>query len=154
MKWITWEELEEAGTSLWFMSLWWVDGSTGWIDHFLELRDSKGLSSLDNIVLLSPKLGALCKGKSKLVVVIPHGMQDVISHFMEKGFPGAPKEALRHVLHFEKLGRAIGALPHLDIAGNRGWRKFMGAVHPDGLLSNLKLNTGVIAPGPSASGWM
>eukprot|EP00957_Ditylum_brightwellii_P090236 6872396-Ditylum_brightwellii.AAC.1 len=84
---------------------------------------------------------------------IPHGMQDVTSHFMGKGLPGAPKQSLCHVLHFEKLGRAIGALLHLDTAGYRGPCKFMGAVHLDRLLSNLKLNEEVIAPVPSASGW-
>eukprot|EP00957_Ditylum_brightwellii_P022371 1687842-Ditylum_brightwellii.AAC.1 len=104
VKWIVWEELEEARTSFWFMSFWWVDGSTGWIEPFLKLGNSKGLSSLDNIVLLSPKLGALRKGKAKAtmfqglfnlrahvshfelgdvtagqwVVGIPHGMQDAI----------------------------------------------------------------------------
>eukprot|EP00957_Ditylum_brightwellii_P118687 9052712-Ditylum_brightwellii.AAC.1 len=135
------------GTAFWFVSFWWVGGSTGWIERFLKLRDSKGLNSLDNVVLLSPKLGALRKGKSKAMmfqglfnlrahvshfelggviagqwaVGIPHEMQDVISHLMVKGLPGAPKQTLRHVLHFEKLGCAIGALPCLDTAGYRGW---------------------------------
>eukprot|EP00957_Ditylum_brightwellii_P075765 5758120-Ditylum_brightwellii.AAC.1 len=72
---------------------------------------------------------------------------------MEKGLPGAPKQALKHVLCFEKLGHTIGAPPCLDTVGYRGWCKFMGAVHLDGLLSNLKLNKEVIAPGPSASVW-
>eukprot|EP00957_Ditylum_brightwellii_P170734 12995576-Ditylum_brightwellii.AAC.1 len=87
------------------------------------------------------------------VVRIPNGMQDVISHFKEKGLPGAPKQALKHGLYFEKLSHAIGALPCLDTAGYRGWRKFMRAVHLDGLFSDFKLSKEVIVPGPSASGW-
>eukprot|EP00957_Ditylum_brightwellii_P149108 11354118-Ditylum_brightwellii.AAC.1 len=94
----------------------------GWIEHFLKLGDSKGLSSLGNVVLVSTKLGALHKGKAKVimfqglfnlrvhvshfeldgvtagqwVVEIPHEMQDAVRHLMEKGLPGAPKQALRH----------------------------------------------------------
>eukprot|EP00957_Ditylum_brightwellii_P092528 7046488-Ditylum_brightwellii.AAC.1 len=98
------------------------------------------------------ELGGVTAGQ--WVVGISHGMQDVISHFTEKGLPGASKKALRHVLHFEKLGCAIGAPPCFDTASYRGWHKFMGAVYPDGLLSNLKLNKEVIAPGPLAPGWV
>eukprot|EP00957_Ditylum_brightwellii_P084870 6453400-Ditylum_brightwellii.AAC.1 len=85
---------------------------------------------------------------------MPHKMQDVIKHLLESGLTVAPKWTMRHIQCFDNSGCAVGTLPHLDTAGYRGQHKFMGAVHPDGLLSNLKLNKDGIALVPSASGWV